>query len=149
MMLSWQEYLRQGTVRKTEINASRIKALVQMSNDRIRVISEIKLDAQNASILFTNYYDALREVCEALALLKGYKIYLHETIGLFLREILNETVIFTKFDKLRILRNGVNYYGRAVHFNEAVQSIEDIKQIISELKVKYLKDYISQDKNKY
>jgi len=71
----------------------------------------------------------------------GYKIYFHEAIGLFLREILKEDVIFAKFDKFRIMRNGINYYGNTISLNEALQYIEDIKQIIDKMKLKYLKEF--------
>lgn len=141
-MLGWNEYINQGTVRKTISNKGKIKALIQISIDRIDTISEINLNEKNASVLFTNYYDVLREICEAIALLNGYKIYLHEAIGLFLREILNENHNFIKFDKFRVMRNGVNYYGKPVEFNEALQSIKDINQMVLELKSKYLKEFL-------
>lgn len=141
-MLSWNEYVKQGIVRKTISNKGRIKALIAMADIRLKTISKITMDGQNASVIFTNYYDSVREVCEAIASLKGYKIYLHEAIGLFLREILKENALFVKFDKYRIMRNGVNYYGAPIPFEEALQCTKDIKGIINKLKLKYLKEFV-------
>ncbi len=140
-MLSWDEYIKQGSIRKTFPNKGVIKSLIQTSDNRIKTFSEISLNEQNSSIIFSNYYDALREICESIALLNGYKIYFHEAIGLFLREILKEDAIFAKFDKFRIIRNGVNYYGNAISLNEALQYIDDIKRIIDKLKLKHLKEF--------
>lgn len=140
-MLSWEEYIKQGIIRKTLVNKGTIKTLLQISDSRLDMISKIEANEQNASVLFTNYYDALRELCEALALSNGYKIYLHEAVGLFLREILKENIIFIRFDRFRQMRNGVNYYGTPVPLNEAVQAIKDIKDIISKLRTKYLKEF--------
>ena len=140
-MRSWEEYVKGGIVRRTQINKGTIKSLIGMSENRLKIFSEMKLTEQNASVLFTNYYDSLREICEAIAVSKGYKIYLHEAIGLFLRETLKEEAIFVKFDKFRVMRNGVNYYGTPIPLNEAIQGIEDIKKIINQLKPKYLKEF--------
>ena len=140
-MLSWNEYLAKGVARKAETNNSLIKSLVLMTDERLKFLAKIKLEQQNASVVFTNHYDALRELSEALALLKGYKIYQHEALGLFFKEILGENVIFMKFDKFRLLRNGVNYYGRHIPFEEALQGVEDIKDTINKLKLKYLGEF--------
>jgi len=141
-MLSWDEYVKKGVARKTTSNRGIIKSLIQMSDSRIAMISGISLNERNASVVFTNYYDSLREICEGIAILNGYKIYLHEAIALFIREILKENAIFMKFDRFRLMRNGVNYYGTPIPFNEASQSIEDIKQIIKQLKLKHLREFL-------
>ena len=141
-MLSWNEYIRQGYIRKISKNKGVIKSLMQISDNRIKIFSEMTLNQQNSSIIFSNYYDAIREICEAISLLNGYKIYSHEAIGLLMKEILKEDAIYIKFDKFRTMRNGVNYYGNNIDFNEALQSIEDIKQMINKLKMKYLKEFL-------
>ena len=73
-MLNWDEYVKQGVIRKTILNKGKIKALLQIANSRLKMISYIEINEENASVVFTNYYDSLREICEALALLNGYKI---------------------------------------------------------------------------
>ena len=53
-MRSWNDYVKDGTIRKTMPNKGRIKTLINMANVRIDVISKIKIDEQNASVIFTN-----------------------------------------------------------------------------------------------
>lgn len=141
-MLSWNEYLMQGKVRKTQPNRGVITALIRMANNRISTFSAISLTEQNASVIFANYYDALRELCEAIALVDGYKIYSHEAIGLFFREVLKDNHFFMVFDRFRTMRNGVNYYGTSIPINEASQCIDEINQLILKMKSRYLKEFL-------
>ena len=140
-MLSWKEYLSKGTVRKAILNKGMIKSLLAMADNRLGVFAKLKPDQNNASVLFTNYYDALREICEAIALKEGYKIYQHEAIGLFLSDIMHEDLIFMKFDRFRIMRNRAHYYGAMIPFAEAVEGIDAMKDLIEELKAKYMQEY--------
>ena len=140
-MLNWDEYIKKGDIRKTTPNKGRVNVLIKMSDNIIDAISALTPNEQNASVIFVNYYDALREICEAVSLLRGYKIYSHEAIGLFLKGILKEESTFVKFDKFRIMRNGVNYYGTPIPLSEVLEGIRDIKQIISKLKLKYLNEF--------
>ena len=140
-MLSWNDYIKKGIVKKTFPNKGRIKTLIKIADNRIKLFSKIEIDEQIAPIIFTNYYDSLREICEALAISKGYKIYSHEAIGLFLREVLKEITIFMKFDRFRQLRNNIHYYGVLLSPTETKKAIKEIKEIISQLKLKYLKEF--------
>jgi len=83
-------------------------------------------------------YDALRELLEAWAVIKGYKIYNHECYSSFLKEVLNESRLGGQFDAFRKLRNDINYYGKDVLPNEAKPLLEEMasmaKMINKELK---------------
>lgn len=136
-MLSWNEYLKKGIVKKSTPNFGLIKTLVGSAENRIKVISQIKLNEESCSVIFTNFYESLREICEALTILKGYKIYSHEALVLFMKKTLNEESIFYKFNKFRIMRNNLHYSGKKIDFNEGKKAISDIEQIITKLKSKY------------
>ncbi len=137
-MLSWEEYIKKGVVRKTSLDVNMIKSLIKTSDDGLDFFKNIVINNKNSCTFFKNYYDFLREICEAVAISKGYKIYQHEAITLFLRGILNENEISFKFDKFRILRNRIHYYGKFIPKEETLKAIIDIKQIIKILKSKYL-----------
>ncbi len=147
-MLSWEEYFKKGVIRRIQADAGVVKSLIKISDANLKTISKLKLDEETHLTIFKNYYDSLREICEAVALLRGYKIYQHEAVGLFLREILKEESIFYKFDRFRIMRNGLIYYGRLIEFNETKQAIEDIKEMIKFLKNKYINNLKNKEKLK-
>ncbi|MBI5392688.1 hypothetical protein HZA96_02355 [Candidatus Woesearchaeota archaeon] len=105
-----------------------------------REIAEMKI--QSAEALADKYYigkitllyDALRESLEALALEKGYKIYNHECYTSFLKEVLHLSYEADLFDKLRKIRNGINYYGKKASESEAKQIILDLHLLIRKFK---------------
>ncbi len=140
-MLSWEEFIREGIVRKISIDKNLILSLLKTSDEGLNFFKDTKVKEDNSSTLFKNYYDALREICEALALSRGYKIYQHEAITSFLKNILREDRISYKFDRFRILRNGVHYYGKIIPEKETEKSINEIKEIIGLIKRKYLNEY--------
>jgi len=141
-MLSWNEYIKKGMVKKTMPNKGKIKTLIELAERGIEIHVKIEINEKSASILFKDFYDSLRSVCEAICLSKGYKIYSHEAVGLFFKIILREEAFYYKFDRFRILRNGVSYYGEAIPLPEAKQGIEEIKEIIKVLKNKYLQEFL-------
>jgi uncharacterized protein (UPF0332 family) len=130
--MDWRECIQQRIVK----NVKKDKNLITST----REIAEIKI--QSADVLPEIYfiakisllYDALREYLESIALDKGYKIYNHECYTAFLKEILNLSNEADQFDKLRKIRNGINYYGRKVSKEEARQIISDLHSLIDRLK---------------
>jgi len=44
--------------------------------------------------------------------------------SIFLKEILNETLIAEEFDDLRKIRNSINYYGKDISVQEARDILE-------------------------
>lgn len=138
MMLNWNEYIKKGLVKRTSPNNGEIKTLVETAENNIKIISRIKLNEESYMLIFKDFYDSLRSMCEAIALMKGYKIYSHEALGLFFKLILAEEAIFQKFNKFRIMRNNVQYYGKKIDYDESKVGIDEIKKMIDYLKKKYL-----------
>jgi uncharacterized protein (UPF0332 family) len=130
--MDWRECIQERIVK----NVKKDKNLITST----REIAEIKM--QSADVLPEVYfiakisllYDALREYLESIALDKGYKIYNHECYTAFLKEILNLSNEADQFDKLRKIRNGINYYGKKVGAEEAQQIISDLHSLINRLK---------------
>src|SRR3989344_5153772 len=89
----------------------------------------IEINENSARKIVTNYYDILRSILEAIASIDGYKVYSHEAFTYYLKEK-NEEVISIKFDRLRKIRNGINYYGNSISVGEAKEIVDDIKRII-------------------
>jgi len=50
-------------------------------------------------------------------------------------------VISFKFDRFRILRNGIHYYRKTITKEETLKDIQDIKEIIKMLTQKYLREF--------
>ncbi|MBI2137278.1 hypothetical protein HYU12_02035 [Candidatus Woesearchaeota archaeon] len=137
--MDWEAYEDKGLVRKSAPDKELMKSLLKMSENKLEFLSRQTIDEKSASLILTLYYEALREVCEALASLKGFKIYSHEAITQFLKRNLSEDAASAIFDRYRKLRNGVNYYSRAVSSEETIKASTEIPALIARLKEKYFK----------
>ena len=134
MPSTWKECMDEGKVRTASIDKGMSLSLIEMSDNRMDFLESQKISDRNASIIMSEYYEAMREVCEALITLKGFRCYSHECITFFIKEILEQEEIAIIFDRYRKVRNKINYYGKKVKPDFALQGKEDIKNIISELK---------------
>lgn len=130
--MDWRECIKQRIVKSVKKDENLITST--------REIAEIKIES--AGILPDAYYiakisllyDALREYLESVAIENGYKIYNHECYSAFLKEILDMPNEADLFDKLRRIRNGINYYGRKVSEGEAAQIVSDLNSLIKRVK---------------
>lgn len=137
--MKFQDFIDDQKARKATPDTQLAKSLVRMSDAHVEVIKALELTETSASTLMTNYYEALREIVEAIAAKTGYKVYSHEALTYFLKE-LGETSLADKFDRFRKIRNNINYYGKKVGKASAAVNIKDIEKIISTLKAKFLTD---------
>lgn len=139
--MDWDEYEEKGIVRKALVDKERIKSLIKMSQAKLDFAAKQAIDEGSSSIILVLYYEALREVCEALALLNSLKVYSHEALVHFLKYRLLESEDSEVFNRYRRLRNGVNYYGKPVSSGEALKARSEIPLLIIKLKEKYLKEF--------
>ena len=119
------ECFRRGLIKKTKIDNELIKSLIEMSGIKETTVKTANLNELNISAYVSLAYDSLREVLEALCILKGYKVLSHICMGELLRDIL-EDFDYDEFDRLRWIRNSINYYGEKV-------DLEQGKEIISKI----------------
>lgn len=113
--------------------------MIDTSDNLIAVFSDIQINEISSSTIFVNYYESLRQIIEAIATLHGFNVYSHEAFTSFLSEILKEDLMSRKFDRFRLLRNRVNYYGEKIDIEVSKEAKIDMLDIIKKFKDKYLK----------
>ena len=114
---------RKGLIKKTRINEDLIKSLIEMSEIKMKTVKSANVDEVNISVYVSLAYDSLRELLEALCVSKGYKVLSHICIGELLKDILDE-FDYDDFDRLRYIRNSINYYGEKVDFDQGNEIIK-------------------------
>ena len=137
--MRFQDFIDQQKARKATTDIQLAKSLIGMSDNHIEAIKKLAIDEITASTIMATYYEALREIIEAIAAKKGYKIYSHDALTYFLKE-LGKDLIADKFDRFRKIRNGINYYGKRISKESTESNVKDIERIIAELKQKFLSD---------
>lgn len=87
----------------------------------------------------TNAYSALRQILEAMTLLRGLKFYSHEAYTAYLNGLGEERAAAT-FDRYRVLRNRIEYDGRSVGRATAEEALREMELLVRLLRKKYLED---------
>lgn len=131
------ECFRKGLIKKTKIDKELVKSLIEMSKIKETAVKTANINEKNISAYVSLAYDALREMLEALCILHGYKVLSHICIGELLENIL-EDFDYSEFDRLRWIRNSINYYGEKVDFEQGKEIINKIFVITKKILEKYL-----------
>lgn len=132
--MDWQECIKNRTIKRVSRDSELIKSLMITSRNKETSASYLEINDITYASVITLYYDALRELLEALALREGYKIYNHECYVYFLKDVLKKEDISNAFNRIRKIRNSINYYGEELSIKEAEATISDIKKLILEFK---------------
>jgi hypothetical protein len=126
--MNFEFSLNSGKAKKVMPNKIRASSLFKSSTQAVETAKEIPLTVKTSKTILRELYEGMREYCEAIGYLNGYKFLDHEPIGFFLRDILKEQSLFKKFDRYRKLRNGINYYGDDI-------DVETVKEAVSEIPI--------------
>jgi uncharacterized protein (UPF0332 family) len=132
--MDWRECWEKKIVRDVKIDEPLINSLIKTTEDKMKTEERIRIDEITSSSKISLIYDSLRELIEALSLKKGFKIYNHECYVSFFKEIIKKPEIGEEFDKIRKLRNSINYYGKKISVKDAKKSIRIIKEIRKKIK---------------
>jgi uncharacterized protein (UPF0332 family) len=138
--MDWKECWDKRIAKNTSRDENLIKSLIEMSDIKEGVVNSAKIDENTALAYIPTAYDSLRELIEALSLKKGFKIYNHECYTSFLKEIMKESELGEKFDKIRKVRNSINYYGKRISLEDSKKVINSINLLRKRIKVLLEKD---------
>ncbi|MEA3430822.1 MAG: hypothetical protein U9R08_06105 [Nanoarchaeota archaeon] len=142
--MNFEFCLGEGKVKKVNLNKIRALSLFKSSTQAVMTAKLISLNINSTKTILRELYEGLREYCEALGYLYGYKFLDHISISYFLRDVLNEESVYKKFDRYRRLRNGINYYGDNIDIETVKEAVREIPRLIKELE----KHVITDDLNK-
>lgn len=129
--MDWEECLKSKIVKEVKEDVNLIKSLRETAKIKSAETLPEELFIGKISLM----YDALREYLESLALENGYKVYNHECYASFLKEILELSALGDKFDRLRRIRNAINYYGKRISREEAGEILAEMNVLIEKIKV--------------
>ncbi len=108
-----------------------------MSKIKESAVKTAKVDRINISAYVSLAYDSLREILEALCIFKGYKVLSHICIGELLKDIFKD-FDYEQFDRLRWIRNSINYYGEKIDFEQGKLIIGKIFSLKKNILDRYL-----------
>lgn len=127
--MKFGDFIKKGMAKRKKTDRNLARVLKKTAEIDLKFFERINIDDVSARKVVSGYYDILREILEGLAAIKGYKIYSHETFTYFLKKN-GEDIRAEKFDRFRLIRNRINYYGKSVSCEEAKEYSEEIKKMI-------------------
>jgi uncharacterized protein (UPF0332 family) len=134
------EGYKKNFIKKTRIDKELVRSLIEISKIKEDSVNNAQIDKTNISAYVSMAYDSLREILEALCILKGYKVTSHLCLGELLKTLIYD-FDFISFDRFRYIRNGINYYGTKVDFDQGKEIILKMFKLKSEIIKLYLKDF--------
>jgi hypothetical protein len=134
--MDWTECNFKKMVKKVTLDTELIESLKESSQKKLESANRLKIDKITSSSVISLCYESLRELLEALALKKGFKIYNHECFTAFLKEIIGSDDLSIAFDRFRLVRNSINYYAKDISPKDALQLKKEIRELINKIKSK-------------
>ncbi len=132
--MKFEDFIKTGQVKYASKDIQMSRALISAAEQDMLFLKPLKLGSLSARKIISNYYDILRSLFEADAILNGFKIYSHEAFTYYLIKNNKETES-RKFERFRKIRNSINYYGKQVSADEAKEIVEEIKELIDKIKI--------------
>ena len=117
-MESFEYYIAKKEVVKQTPNLERAKSLIEDGFSRFKDAKSLDLE-KFPKIVFENVYDALRDFCDAILIVDGWKSYSHEASISYLTKKGFDIASVLELDRFRYKRNGSKYYGERVSISEA------------------------------
>ncbi len=116
---------RKGLIKRTRKDDGLIQSLIEMSDIKEETVKDSIFTKRNISAYISLAYDSLRELLEAICIKYRYKVISHICIGELLKDILDE-FNYMEFDRMRWIRNSINYYGKKIEFKQGKELIGKI-----------------------
>ena len=135
----FEDFIKNKKARASSKNIDLAKSLLKNSIKDLKFLETLEINDDSSRKIMVNYYEILRSILESITSLQGYKLYEHEAFTYYLKKI-NENTLSIKFDRLRKIRNSINYYGEDISIGEVREVKEDVKKIIKYLVKKYLSE---------
>ncbi len=111
IQLTWNECSKEY-VRSVVVDVERVNSLLKMCEVRERLLTNVVLDRETASVIAEDYYEIIKELLIALLLVKGFKSSNHEClVAFFIYHFPSLEYEATILFELKNIRNRISYEG--------------------------------------
>ena len=137
----FEEYLRNGIIKKSSVNKSRAEFLINESEKSLKGLRKrlklMGIDEDNTNSIVKDCYDIIMELIRSKLLLDGYSSsgnFAHEAEISYMKKsgFSNSEILF--INDLRYFRNSITYYGKILDVEYTKQVVEFTNKIYPKLK---------------
>jgi uncharacterized protein (UPF0332 family) len=132
-LMAWQE-CEEKFIRNVSIDPSKIKSIITMAQSRLEFAKSIKVEENNVSFVFENYYEVIKELLIAVLLQKGLRSKNHQCLITYFAKEYDYQAEVQLIKQMSFLRNRLNYYGEAIEYEYFIAKKEQFEKIIELIK---------------
>ncbi|PIZ51740.1 hypothetical protein COY27_02610 [Candidatus Woesearchaeota archaeon CG_4_10_14_0_2_um_filter_33_13] len=110
-LMNWEQ-CKEEFIREVHVDYDKVRSILKMCAVRLRVLEQIQLDDETASIIAEDYYEIVKEYLTALMLTNGLKSSNHECLVSFFNQKYSDKDYEVKLlYELKKVRNRISYEG--------------------------------------
>ncbi len=129
-----QRLLKEKSIRIKERNPVEARSYVNAAEKIAHFTLTLAPTEENATMIFRELYECIRQLGDALWLLKGYESQTHDATLALLKELeIPHKVKLHFLDRYNIIRHDANYRGILASVDQAKEIIEFWKECSSEI----------------
>ncbi|MEK6844180.1 MAG: hypothetical protein AABX83_02015 [Nanoarchaeota archaeon] len=123
MNLDFTKLIKEKRLRARETNKDKIKSLIDSAKNNVSVVSSLPLNEKNATVIFREVYESIRQLGDARFWILGYEPLDH---GISLDSLkgldIKEKVKLNYLERFKQIRHDANYRG----FNVSAMQAKEI-----------------------
>ncbi len=120
-----KEYLDKGSLKKRSPDINRANSLINVAELTANAVLKISLNEENATMIFRELYEVLRQLGDAKLWKLGYEARQHEpSIKILMDARIKDKLALNRLDRFRVIRHDANYRGNQITLNQAKEILE-------------------------
>lgn len=133
-MKDFELFIQNGDVKKQASDKNLSDSLEADSIKRMEYTKSSKISEDDAKYIYENVYESLREAADAILILQGFKSFSHEASISFLQRFNDFSAAeIAEFNRLRIKRNGMKYYGKSCSTTDVEEAIKFAERLLKKI----------------
>src|SRR3989344_4897024 len=134
MKLDFSRLMREKRVRVREKDIIKIKSLIDSARNNVEVVLSLPLNEKNATVIFRELYESIRQLGDAQFWLWGYEPLDHSISLESLKDLeIKERVKLNYLDRFKQIRHDANYRGFVVSASQAQEIVDFWEQCAKEI----------------
>lgn len=118
-------WLKARLLRPRQIDKDKIVSMLKTAETNVKVARKLPLEEENATVIFRELYESIRQLGDAKWWLLGYESLNHEISSDVLKEIdIKEKTKLNNIDRFKRTRHDANYRGFVVPLAQAKEIID-------------------------
>lgn len=133
-MRDFSVFIADGSIKQQHPDSNLSESLAKDCLERFEDAKLSMKTERKPKFIYENVYEALREAADSILFLKGYKSFSHEASISFLQQFKElSSKEISDFDRMRVKRNGMKYYGKSCSEKDTEEAIEFGESLIKKL----------------